>query len=158
MKNVSSSRVTSICNIACAVLMLILLVLQFMPFWTVETEEGANSVSIQSFIWFPGDHGDLEDSLGATLGNEEFSVNDVLGMPILVLVAGAAGVVLCLIKSGSGFASILPAICGVAGVWGFLAKPAFRLGSTWQIQLALSAVILVLAIVSIAAMIREARR
>ena len=85
-------------------------------------------------------------------------MNDVLGMPILVLVAGAVGVVLCLIKSGSGFASILPAICGVAGVWGFLAKPAFQLGSTWQIQLALSAVILVLAIVSIAAMIREARR
>ena len=34
-------------------------------------------------------------------------------------------------------APLLPMACGLAGVWGFLAKAAFRLGATWGWQLAL---------------------
>ena len=37
-------------NLVCAVLMAVLLALQFVPFWTVEDSQ----VSISSYVWFPG--------------------------------------------------------------------------------------------------------
>lgn len=158
MLNENAGRFVRACNVVCAALMLALLVLQFLPFWSYETEEGARSASIQSYIWFPGDMTDLEASLAEATGDEAFSVNAILGMPIVVLLAGAAGVVLCLIKSGSPLASLLPLACGAAGVYGFLAKPAFRLGESWGVQLALSAAVLLLALAALVRAIAAMRR
>lgn len=157
MKSASSNRTTPVCNVLCAALALVLLVCQFLPFWTVESEEGASEVSIQSFIWFPYRHADLEAQLAEATGDEDFSAGSALAMPVLVLLCGAASVALCLIKHSSAVASALPAACGLAGAWGFLAEPAFQLGNAWQVQLALSAAMLALAALSIVSGIRAAR-
>ena len=117
------------------VLMLVILVFQFLPFWHYSTEGESFATSIQTYIWFPGECRDLDDYLAEQTGNEDIEAGQILGMPILVLVSGAVGIVLCLIKAKSAIVSLLPAICGISGIWGFLSTPAFQLGSNWVVSL-----------------------
>ena len=129
-----SMKLTKIMNIACAVLALVLLVMQFTPFWYMGGE--TEPVSIGGYVWFPSDHGEVTSYLQEQVSSD-FKVIDVIAMPILVLLLGAATIVLCVWKMSSPLVSLLPMACGLAGVWGFLAKAAFRLGATWGWQLAL---------------------
>jgi len=57
------SNRTSACNLICALLMIILLVLHFAPFWTYG--ENGETASIQGYVWFPTDHGALEKYIQA---------------------------------------------------------------------------------------------
>lgn len=141
-----ASNRTPILNVICAVLMLVLLVLQFMPFWTYS--DPATSVSIQGYIWFPGDHTGLDKALKESV-SADYSINDVLLMPILTLVLGAVGIVLCLIQSDNPFVSLLPAACGLAGTWGYLTGAAFHVGSGWEFHLILCIALLALGLISL---------
>lgn len=141
-----ASNLTPILNVICAVLMLVLLVLQFMPFWTYG--DPATSVSIQGYIWFPGDHTGLSKAFTESV-SADYSINDVLLMPILTLMMGAVGIVLCLIQSDNPFVSLLPAACGLAGTWGYLTGAAFHLGSGWVFHLILCIALLALGLISL---------
>lgn len=141
-----ASNLTPILNVICAVLMLVLLVLQFMPFWTYG--DPATPVSIQGYIWFPGDHTGLDKALKESVSTD-YSINDVLLMPILTLVLGAVGIVLCLIQSDNPFVSLLPAACGLAGTWGYLTGAAFHVGSGWEFHLILCIALLALGLISL---------
>jgi len=123
---------SKICSIVCAVLMLALLVCQFVPFWTVP--ETGETVSIGKYIWFPDDCGDLEDYL-QTAVHEDFTVNELVGQPVLILVLSAVSAVLCIIKRESTPVLFAPLACGVIGIWGYLAQPALQLGGGWVIHL-----------------------
>lgn len=101
-----------------------------MPFWSYE----GLSTSIQTYIWFPSDHAQLETYLASQVGGE-FSINSILLMPILVLVMTVAGIVLCIWRWDIPYMSIIPLVCGMVGVWGYLTKPAFQLGSNWVLHL-----------------------
>lgn len=141
-----ASNLTPTLNVICAILMLVLLVMQFMPFWTYG--DPATSVSIQGYIWFPGNHTGLDQALKESV-SADYSINDVLLMPILTLVLGAAGIVLCLLKSANPFVSLLPAACGLAGTWGYLTGTAFHVGSGWVFHLILCIVLLALGLISL---------
>ena len=144
-----ASNLTPILNVICAVLMLVLLVLlvlQFMPFGTYG--DPATPVSIQGYIWFPGDHTGLDKALKESV-SADYSINDVLLMPILTRVLGAVGIVLCLIQSDNPFVSLLPAACGLAGTWGYLTGAAFHVGSGWVFHLILCIALLALGLISL---------
>lgn len=111
-------------------LMGLLLILHFMPYWSYE----GISTSIQTYIWSPSDHAQLETYLASQIGGE-FSINNILLMPILVLVMTVAGIILCLWKWETPLMSLIPLFCGLVGVWGYLFKPAFQLGSNWVLHL-----------------------
>lgn len=132
MTDQAASRHATICNCICVILSLLLLILQFSPFW--QTEEGA--VSIQGYIWFPSSHTELQGVLREATGNGDFSVNDILTMPILVLLTGVAGMVIGLWKRQKPLALLLPTFCGLVGVWGYLVTPVMRLGANWGLHLA----------------------
>ncbi|MGN0762601.1 MAG: hypothetical protein ACI4MK_04395 [Aristaeellaceae bacterium] len=127
-------KLTKVMNIACAVLALVLLVMQFTPFWYMGEE--TEPVSIGGYIWFPSDHGEVTSYLQEQVSSD-FKINDVIGMPILVLLLSVATIVVCIWKMNNPLAGLLPIACGLSGVWGFLAKAAFRLGSTWGFQFTL---------------------
>lgn len=127
-------KLTKVMNIACAVLALVLLVMQFMPFWYMGEE--TEPVSIGGYVWLPSDHGEVTSYLQEQVSSD-FKINDVIAMPILVLLLGAASMVLCIWQMNNPLAGLLPIACGLSGVWGFLTKAAFRLGSTWGMQHAL---------------------
>ena len=135
---------TQIANFICAALSLLIIILQFTPFWNFD----GGSLSISSYIWFPSDHTDLTAYLTAELRND-YSINSIVAMPILVLVGGAAGAALCVIKSKTPYTLLIPAFVGAVGAWGFLTKPAYQLGGNWVLQLIICIVLLVFAVAAL---------
>lgn len=123
---------TKLVHYVCAALLLVLLVMQFTPFW--HFGEAGESVSISGYIWFPSDHADLTSYLQQTVGSD-FTINAILIPCILMLLLSAAGAAFCVIKPGELLASLFAVACGLSGTIGFLACPALRLGSAWAMQL-----------------------
>jgi len=117
-------------NIITIILMGVLLVLHFMPFWSYD----GISTSIQSYVWFPTDHAPLESYIAGQVGGD-YQINDIVLMPILVLVMTVIGIILCIAKSDIAFVSLIPLACGLVGVWGYLCQPAFQLGTNWVLHL-----------------------
>jgi len=133
------------CNWICALLMIVLLVMQFTPFWYYG--EAGESCSISGYVWFPSDQKDLESWLGTQADGHD--LNSFVGMPILVLVLSAVGAVLCLIKPDKGMISLLPTLCGVVGGIAYLTTPALKLGSGWAWHLLICIALLALGIYSL---------
>lgn len=141
----STSKRISVCNLICAILMGVMLILQFVPFW--ESTDG--SVSINSMVWLSYAHGDLERSLAAAVG-ESFSLNKLVVAPIFQTVTALVGIFVCLRWNDNAFSSLLPAACGILGLWGYLAVPGMQMGNMWILHLIVSAAMLVVAVVSAA--------
>lgn len=135
---------TKILNLICAALMLVMIVLQFTPFWHFADGEEQLSASVNGYVWFPEDHKDLTKYLQAEV-SEDFKVGQIVGAPIVQLVAGAAGIVLCLLRPKNPLVSLLPVIGGAAGVYGYLTHAALQLGSGWGLHLIVAAATLVTA-------------
>ena len=122
-------KVNAVCI---AVLMLLLLILQFNPFRHYgEPEE---SVSIQSFIWFPGRYSGLETYIREATGDPEFSAGKMVTLPVLELLFCALGIILSCIKGKSSAVPMLSFCAGLTGIIGYLSGGVFRLGSNWGLH------------------------
>lgn len=141
MERIRNNR-SAVLMLTSALLMAILLVLQFTPFW--QYGEAGESCSISGYVWFPSDQKQLESWITAQA--EDHDLNSFVGMPILVLVLSAVGAVLCLIKPDSGWTPVLPAACGVAGLIAYLGSAALRLGTGWTWHLLICIVLTALGI------------
>ena len=139
-------------NVLCAVLMAVLLALQFVPFFT----EGDGQVSIGSYVWFPSDHKALDSQIAAQI--EGYRIEDMIVMPILILVLCAAGIVLCIARMSCATSALLPAACGLIGTIGYLTQPVMRMGSGWQLHALVSAAMLAVAAVTLATGMRRMAR
>lgn len=126
-----------------AVLMVAMIALQFTPFWSLG-EEGAEIVSsIGQYIWRPSDCKPLEKALKAVESvGSDFKVGHMVLWPVVLLVASAAGAVLCVIKPKFYLTSAATIVAGLAGMIGYLTVPALKLGTNWALHMGLSAVIL----------------
>ena len=142
----SASKRISVCNLICAILMGVMLVLQFVPFWS----NGDGGVSINSYIWLNYAHDDLTNSLAAAVG-ESFSVNQLIVAPIFQTITALIGIFVCLRWNDTALSAFLPVACGILGLWGYLSVPAMQMGNMWILHLLVSAAMLVIAVVSIAA-------
>lgn len=151
MKKVN--KTAKICCIACAVLMLAVLVLQYMPYWSFSTD----SSSIADYIWWPDHHKALTKELRGILGRD-FEVRLIVPMPLIVLLTGILGMTVCVLKPGKVGSFILPLIAGATAVIGFLAVPAFSLGSTYIVQIVASGLLVVTAIIGAAFSILSIRK
>ena len=142
---------TKIFNWISIVLMGVLLLLQFLPFWNID----GVSVSIQGYIWLkPGDE-QIGEYLAPYLNvGDSFLINKVIAMPLLVLVLVLTGIVLNLIFNNI-YTTVLPLLCGVIGAWGYLAKPAFQLGTGWVLHLVVCIAIFVVAGIKMYFLIKE---
>ena len=143
---------TTVFNYVNAALMLVLLILQFVPFWTYG--EAGETASISQYIWFPTDYSEVEQYIAASLGTD-FSINQILGMAILMLVLSAAGFALCLAKPGQPLVSLLPTACGLTGVIGYLTSPAMQLGTGWVLHLLVCAGMLAMGLAVLMGMFRQ---
>ena len=143
----------AMCMLVSAVLMVILLVLQFTPFW--QYGEAGESCSIGEYVWFPSDCKDLETWLSAQV--EDHDLNSFVSMPILVLVLSAVGAVFCLVKPEKGWTPILPTACGLVGAIAYLTTGALRLGAGWTWHLLICIALLALGIVGFASQMKELR-
>lgn len=131
MKKTNTAR--TICYIICAALMIALAAYQFMPFWTV----GEDSTSLQGYTWFPDNHKTISKHFRTEI-NPDFKVNDVILMPLIHLVVGILGAVLCVIMPKKLWIIVFPILDSVAGILGCLTNPYIQMGNGWQIILVLS--------------------
>lgn len=121
-----------------------LLVLQFTPFWELDGQR----ISIAGYIWFPAEHSDLT-ALFQDMVSPDFMVNSLVLSSILQTVVPAIGIVLFLYSRESVIVQVCTAVCGLVGIWSYLCKPAFQLGTHWYLYLILAVILLITAITSI---------
>lgn len=124
MKNVSKQ--TNTMKWICAVLLILIFVLQFTPFWNVD----GTSFSIQKYIWLEAENTTINNYLVSNVGSD-YNINKLIVTALIQLVAPLFGLVFCLLKSSSIYVAISTIICGIGGVWGMLTKPAYQLGGNW---------------------------
>lgn len=125
-------------NTVCAVLILVLLVTQFLPFWHYGTPD--QTVSISSFVWLLTDHDAVSGALSEATG-AAVTVNTVFAPAVLLLCFGVASLALILWKSESGLVAAVPLLTAAMGFWQYLGKSAYRLGDGWVLHFALCAVL-----------------
>ncbi len=129
-----NTKLTRICNIICAALMLALIVCQFMPFWTTSTT--GDSISIQEYTWLPHHNADLDKDFKANI-SKDYGINDVVLMPIVALVVGGLGIIFTILWMKKCGIMFCPLLVGIMATYEYLFNPAFQLGAAWQLHLAL---------------------
>ena len=139
-------------NAFCVLLLAILVVLQFVPFW----ELNGAQVSISGYIWFPLDHVELTAQFVETV-SPEFRVDSLVLSSLLLLVVPGAGIVLFLYDRESIFVPCCTAAAGAGGVWSYLCKPAFRFGMNWSMHFAFAILLFAVAMIPIVVRLTSAR-
>ncbi len=137
-----------IINWICVLMILVMIVMLFNPYWqyttkeknaeTGEREEVTKVISINDYVWFPRDHKQMTTEFKAIFekinednGTEnkedevEFWINDLVLMPVLVLVAGVAVGAISLWYSKVPFSSVLALILGGLGTYSYITRPEF---------------------------------
>lgn len=138
-----NTKLTRICNIICAALMLALIVCQFMPFWTTSTNE---TISIQEYTWLPHHNKTLDTDFKAEFG-KDYGINDVVLMPIVALAIGGIGIALSILYTKKCGIVICPLLVGALGTYDYLFNPAFKVGSGAIVHLVLCICILLASII-----------
>lgn len=137
-------------SVLCAAVLLVMVVLQFVPYWNFTAEAGETACSIGGYVWFPSQHEDLTKYLQGQLG-EDFTVDRVYAMPAIQLVTSTLGIAFALLKPALPVGGICAGACGIAGLWGYLTNPALRLGGGWALHLVVSALVIIAGALSIMA-------
>ena len=137
-------------NIICVLLMILLVVLQWTPFWTFESaKNGTQTASIQQYIWTPTELTDLTKHLQTETGIAGFSVEKIMLTPLFELILFIAGLILCTWKGNRPLTAIIPIAIGLVGIFGYLSNPAFQLGSGWSLHFVVCVVLKDLGIVNL---------
>lgn len=137
------NKAAKIFCIICAVLMLAVLILQYLPsYWTA----GEDSSSIADYVWWPHHHKDITKEFRNIFGRD-YEVQQMVLMPVTVLIATILGIVVCILSPGKIGAFIIPLIDGAMGLYGFLTVPVFSLGSTYIVQIIACALLVATAVV-----------
>lgn len=131
-------------NTVCAFLMVVLIVLQFVPFWELDGQR----VSICGYIWLPLDYAELTAHFTEAV-NPDFTVDSLVLSSLLQLVVPATGIALFLYNRESVIVPYCTAAAGLVGVWPFLSKSVFRLGMNWQIHFTFATALLVAAVITL---------
>ena len=117
----------------CALLMLVLLICQFLPFWNTGTE----AVSISSYIWFPSENEAVTELLSPHT-DARFPINDIVTPCVLMLLFSAGTLILRIFSKENILLPICSLIGSTAGIWVCATKAAFRLGGLWWLILIIS--------------------
>ncbi|MBE5811397.1 MAG: hypothetical protein E7318_10750 [Clostridiales bacterium] len=137
MNHIKTMRPIRKRNLLCALIMLIMLVCQFLPYWNVS--EGM-SLSIQTYIWFPDYHKELTDTLLPLV--EQFPCNHAVTAALPVMILCLAGLIICLRKSAGRGAGILPVLAGGYGLIAYLLDPVMRAGAGLWLHIVVLALML----------------
>lgn len=121
------------CATLCALLMLLLLICQFLPFWST----GAESVSISSYIWFPSDNAAVTELLQPHT-DATFPINDIATPCVLMLLLCVGTLVFWIFGRENVLLPVCSLVGSIAGIWVCAAKATFRLGGLWWLIFVIS--------------------
>ena len=107
------NKTALICNIFSALLLLVLVGIQFFPFWEVEVDGVAKSVSFAEFLWFPKHNTEITTMLKAAVKDFAMELNTFPLLPALVYACAIINLGMLLRKAKN----FMVAFCGfVAGM------------------------------------------
>lgn len=138
-----SNNTLKVTNIICVVLLVILFICQFTPFWNLEGQ----SISIGSYIWFPTDHTDLTVYFEQQISSD-YTIESMVLSSVLQLVLPVLTLFLFFRNPESKHTGILSICAGIAGICIYLLKPAYRLG-LWKVPFGICCLLLVTGILSV---------
>ena len=114
------NRVT-LCNFICVALLLALVCVQlFMPFFTYESKDEAVEVSLGGYVWFPRDHRTLTSSFQhKTVFGTEFKIDEIAYPHLYMVILAGFGIVFCLLKYYSGVPVLFGLAVGIMSIYNF---------------------------------------
>lgn len=113
-------------------------------------------LSILGYVGFPYEVEDFSEEM--TYRIEDFYINDVVLVPIILLVLCILGIVMCAMKKDKLSAGIVPALVGIVGVIGYLTSDFLKLGDKYTVHIVLYAVILTVAVLHIVLSAKKAKK
>ena len=149
-------------NLAAIVLVVVLVALQFVPFWSYQKEEKVDGVettveataSIAKYVWLPFECRELTKDFGEALDIAKPKVNDFITEAALVLVLGVVSVIMILIFKNE-WMIFFPLATGIIGILQFLTQKVRQMGNMWYISLALSVVLVAVSVTSLVMTIKK---
>lgn len=137
-----------------------LLTLTFANGDEIETEyatsigyNGIKELSILGYVGFPYNVPDFDMEMGYKI--ENFYINDVVLVPIALLILAVVGVIFCVIKKDKMSAAFLPAAFALVGIFGYLFSDFLKLGVKYGIHMTGFVVILLVAAAHIYIAVKE---
>ena len=127
-----------IANYVCAGFAMVLVALQFIPFWgcyQCATCGEGKIISINEYIWFANDH---KSGLTNVLRNyylPGFQVSQAVPISLLMQVASLLALALSIMRPTKLTAAFFALIAGTVYVIGFLTQPLYQMGQMWQMHL-----------------------
>lgn len=122
---------TSIFAWIIAALLLCFVVTNFVPYYTYVDDEETVSVSLAAYLAFPSNYKAVDTQIKEQV--EDYTINDIVGTSVLLLVAAVVLLVLICIYRSKIVLMILSVAFGIWGLIGYLTNPALQLGSNIRI-------------------------
>ena len=114
---------------------------------------GIKKLSILGYVGFPYNVEDFTNEMIYRI--KDFYINDVVLLPIVLLVMAILGVLLCYFKKDNMFSGVIPAAFGIVGVIGYLCSDFLKLGDRFLLHVICYAVITVFSAIHIWLCVRE---
>ncbi len=125
----------------CALLFLVLFILQFVPYWSWTNAENAEkATSISGLIWMSSQNAELKTQLGLNATNFTM-MNGIVLVPILTEVLSLVGFFFCLLKKESVKLDVMCIVFGAVLAVGYLVTPVLRAGMMWPHLLVEAAIV-----------------
>ena len=93
----------------------------------------------------------VDDIVSTKIPLDDSGENNILlvDMPIFCALLALIGIILAIIKPKLKLYALIPAFCGIIGLWGYFTEPLFKLSSSWTIHVVVCALIAVAGIASL---------
>lgn len=125
-------------NYICAGVAMVLVVLQFIPFWgcyQCKTCGDGKIISINEYIWFANDHKTGLTTVLQKYYIPGFRVLDVVSTSVLIQVTSLIALAMCIIRPAKLMAPLFALIAGLVCIVGYLTQPVYQMGQLWQLHL-----------------------
>lgn len=127
MKKEKINPVITVTNIICAVLLIVMVGLLFLPTW--QYKDGM--LSAASYIGFPSEKVSLLRGFKDTLGLQKIpGVNDVVTVPICIMLLTILGVLFAILSKKVPYAAAVALFAGLLAVVGYATNPFYGLAKT----------------------------
>jgi len=146
-------RIINVC--ACVLLVVILVALQYLPYWTFIGEEtGENTISISDYLWHPNEENtnEFEDMVKAevfedTSMTDHVVVNEIVMFPAWAFGIAVAAFALILLNRKSMFIpASLTIVAAIVSLVSYLMNPVLAISESWTIHVVVCGVVLVVGI------------
>ena len=145
----TAGRFTKITNYIAVVLLFVLLLLQFLPFWS--TPDGETTMSIQEYVWWP-----LEKPKGPAMTDyfedlygRDWKIDQIVLMPCVILACAIVTFFFGIKRPNRLWMNIVYLIGGFFCITGFLGNPIYRLNGIYIVHVILGALLIVASIANI---------